>query len=231
MREILQGFGEAFRLILSGDPDVWSASWLSLRVSLMAVAMSACVGVPLAVAISKRAFRGKHLIVTVLNTLVGLPAVVVGLFLYSLLSRRGPCGMMDLLYTPSAMVIGQFVLATPLIAAVTLPALEGMDPMVAKTMLTLGATARQALMRQLLEARYSIMAAVVAGFGRVIGEVGCAFMVGGNIRGYTRTMSTTIAMETGKGQFGLATALGLQLLVIAFAVNAVFRCFQAKGKA
>ncbi|MEW6360186.1 MAG: ABC transporter permease [Planctomycetota bacterium] len=230
MRLLFEGFREALRLLFSFDTDVWHATWLSLQVSLVAVILATLVGVPAAVLIGRRAFRGKPVAVTILNTLVALPTVVVGLFLYCFISRRGPIGMLDLLYSPTAMIIGQFILAAPIVAAITLPAIEHMDPMIVKTALTLGATHRQAAARMLLEARFSIMAAIVAAFGRVIGEVGCAYMVGGNIRGYTRTMSTTIAMETSKGEFGLAMALGIQLLIVAFVVNAIFHYFQMKGK-
>ncbi|NOZ23485.1 MAG: ABC transporter permease subunit [Planctomycetes bacterium] len=229
MRLLFEGLREALRLLFSFNPDVWHASWLSLRVSLVAVAIAAVLGVPVALLIGRRPFRGKHVVVTVLNTLVALPTVVVGLLLYCLISHRGPLGMLDLLYSPTAMIAGQFILAVPIVAAITLPAIEHMDPMIVKTALTLGATRRQAAGRMLLEARFAIMASVVAAFGRVIGEVGCAYMVGGNIRGYTRTMSTTVAMETSKGEFGLAIALGIQLLLIAFLVNAILQYFQSKG--
>jgi tungstate transport system permease protein len=159
---------------------------------------------------------------------MALPTVVVGLLVYSLISRQGPLGPLELLFTPKAMVIGQFILATPIIVALTISATQAIDPRVKITAMTLGAGPLRTAVTVLSEAKFALMAAVVAGFGRVIGEVGCALMVGGNIRGYTRTMTTAISLETAKGEFAFGLALGFILLTVAFVVNILLHRLQSR---
>ena len=228
MEYILGGIKEALKLILSLDTDIFSAVLLSLRVSVTATLFSSLVGVPLGFVIGGSEFWGKKVIITIFNTLLAIPTVVVGLLVYSFISRQGPLGPLGLLFTPNAMVIGQFILATPIIVALTISATQGVDTRVRLTAMTLGAGPLQTALAILSEARFALMAAVIAGFGRVIAEVGCALMIGGNIRGYTRIMTTAIALETSKGEFGFGLALGFILLTVAFSINILFHYAQSK---
>ncbi len=202
MDYIFEGIRRALWLILSLDGATFDVVLVSLKVSSAATLLACVVGVPLGLVIGVRNFWGKRAVVTVLNTLMALPTVVIGLSIYAMISRRGPLGSLGLLYTPTAIVIGGFILATPIITALSLSAAQGIDKRVRPTALTLGASEFQATLAVLSEAKFSIIAAVVAGFGRVIAEVGSAMMLGGNIRGSTRTMTTAIALETSKGEFG-----------------------------
>ena len=226
MDYLVEAIAAAFRLIVGFDPDVYFIVWTSLKVSLAACLLAALLGVPLAAVIALRRFRGRGAVLLLLNTLMALPTVVVGLFLYAFLSRRGPLGGLALLYTPAGIVLGEFILALPLVTSLAVAALEGLDPRVALTCRALGASPRQQAWLILREKRFAVMAAVVAGLGRVIGEVGIAMMIGGNIRGFTRTMTTAIALETSKGEFELALALGILLLLVALAVNAALHRLQ-----
>jgi tungstate transport system permease protein len=216
-------FGDAFvsalHLLLTLDPRVLAAAAVSLRVSLLATLLATLLGVPIGFAVAARAFRGRRIVELVLNTLTALPTVVVGLLTYALLSRRGPLGLLGLLYTQSAMVIGETILVTPLMAALTAAVLGGADPRIEETALTLGASRVAAAFTVLSELRRGILAAVVTGFGRLISELGIALMVGGNIQDSTRTMTTAIALETSKGEFAFGFALGVILLGLALAVN------------
>lgn len=221
-----EGGREAVRLLFSLDPDMLEIVAVSVLVAVLATFLAAVIGLPAGYFIATRRFAGRRAVTTTLNTMLALPTVVVGLFVYSMLSRRGPFGFLDLLYTPGAIVIGETILAFPIIAAFTLSALHSVDPRVVETALTLGATRTQAARMMVLEARFGILAAVVASFGRVIAEVGAAMMLGGNIKHSTRTMTTAIALETNKGEFGLALALGVILLLVAFAANIVFQWLQ-----
>ncbi|UCE18940.1 MAG: ABC transporter permease [Gemmatimonadota bacterium] len=229
MQYLFEGIAKALSLISSLDPEVLSAVWVSLRTSVTAIAFASLIGVPIGFLVATHNFRGKRPVVLLLNTLMALPTVVVGLIVYSFLSRQGPLGPLGLLYTPSAMVVGQFILATPIVAALTLTAVQGIDPRVRQTAVTLGANRLQLAMTMTSEARFAITAAIIAGFGRIIAEVGSAMMLGGNIRGYTRTMTTTIALETSKGEFALGIALGVILLIVAFTVNILFQALQRRG--
>jgi tungstate transport system permease protein len=228
MDYLWEGIQEAIRLIISADSEVSRTVLLSLRISLTATLLASLVGIPGGFFISTREFTLKRPVITFFNTLLSLPTVVVGLFLYSLLSKRGPLGPLDLLFTPSAMVLGQFILAIPIIVALTISAIQTLDPRVKWTAMTLGAGPLRTVLAVLSEARFALMGAVIAGFGRVIAEVGAAMMVGGNIKGYTRVMTTAIALETAKGEFGFALALGFILLIVAFSVNILFHYFQGK---
>jgi len=198
---------------------------VSLRVSLCAIALATLVSVPAGFLLAASSFRGKRVLVTVINTLMALPTVVVGLLVYLLLSRAGPLGSLGLLYTPTAMIVGQFILALPIVTAITYAAVSSVDARVRKTAESLGASWLQASWMVLREGRLGITAAVIAGFGRVITEVGSAIMVGGNIRGYTRTMTTAITLETAKGNFILGLTLGLILLAVALSLNTFVTLF------
>ncbi len=228
MDYIVGAFKRAFWLIAHFDSQLAAIVWTSLRVSLTSTALASVVGVPLGFIIAISKFRGKRHVEVALNTSMALPTVVVGLTVYSMISRRGPLGAYGLLFTPTAMVIGQFILATPIITALSLSATKSIDARVGETARTLGANAFQAALAILSEARYAIMVAIAAGFGRVIAEVGSAMILGGNIHGYTRTMTTAIALETSKGEFALAMALGMILLLIALSVNAAVQSFRLK---
>ena len=228
MDYISEGVSQAFRLIVSLDREMLSVVGVSLRVSSMAIGLACLAGIPLGLLIGVRDFFGKSLVVTLLNTLMALPTVAVGLVVYELLSRQGPLGVLGLLYTPKAMIIGQFILALPIIAALSLSATQAVDLRARRTALALGASRMQASWTIMREARFGILASVMAGFGRVIAEVGCAMMLGGNIKGYTRTMTTAITLETGKGKFGLGIALGIVLLLIAFTVNLFTQVLRSK---
>lgn len=218
----------ALGLIAARDPDVVNAVTVSVAVSLWSTLLAALAGIPAGVALGVADFPGKRGIVTLLNTLMALPTVVVGLFVYSIISRQGPLGSFGLLFTPQAMVIGQTILAVPIMANFTLSTIKGADPRIIPTALTLGAGPLGSVYRLMVELRFGIMAAVIAGFGRVIAEVGVAMMLGGNIRGYTRTMTTAIAMETGKGEFALGLALGLILMTVALVVNMFLNFLQQR---
>jgi tungstate transport system permease protein len=228
MEYIVEGIRHALRLIFSLDSEIFGIVLLSLKVSTIAILLSSLAGVPVGFFIGASEFWWKKLLVTIFNTLMAFPTVVVGLLVYSFISRQGPLGPLGLLFTPRAMVIGQFILATPIIVALTISATQGIDPRVKLTAMTLGAGPLRTALTILSEARFALMAAVVAGFGRVIAEVGCAMMVGGNIRGYTRTMTTAIALETAKGEFAFGLALGFILLVVAFSVNILLHWLQSK---
>ncbi|ABB31280.1 ABC transporter permease [Geobacter hydrogenophilus] len=218
----------ALELITSRDPDVVSAVTVSVVVSLWSTLFASLAGVPAGVAVAVTEFTGKRAVVTLLNTLMALPTVVVGLFVYSLISRQGPLGGFGILFTPWAMVVGQTLLAIPIVANLTMSAIKGADPRIVPTALTLGAGPFESIRRLVVEMRFGIMAAVIAGFGRVIAEVGVAMMLGGNIRGYTRTMTTAIAMETGKGEFALGLALGLILMTVALMINMALNALQQR---
>lgn len=228
MGYILEGFRRAFHLVITLDREVLSIALVSIKVSTAAIILAALIGVPLGFSVAVKKFRGRRAVVTILNTLMALPTVVVGLTVYSLLSRRGPFGSLGLLYTSAAMVIGQFILATPIIAALSLSAAQGLDKRVIKTAFTLGATGFQSTLAAFAEARFALLSAVIAGFGRIFAEVGASIMLGGNIRGFTRNLTTAIAFETGKGEFGLAIALGMILLIVAFFINILFYYLQKR---
>jgi len=199
--------------------EVFEIMGVSLRVSLCATALATLVSVPAGFFLAMSSFRGKDAVVTVANTLMALPTVVVGLLVYILLSRSGPLGFLGIRYTPTAMIVGQFILALPIITALTYAAVSSVDERVRKTAESLGANAWQVSWQVIREGRLGIIAAVVAGFGRVITEVGSAIMVGGNVRGYTCTMTSAITLETAKGNFILGLTLGVILLAVALAIN------------
>jgi tungstate transport system permease protein len=226
---ILEGFRQALNLIVSLNQEVLGIAFLSLWISTAATTFASLIGVPLGFAIGATQFPGKHMTITFFNTLLSFPTVVVGLLVFAFISRQGPLGFLGILFSPTAMIIGQFILAIPIITALTIAAVHGVDQRVRLTALTLGANRMQTSITVLNEARFALMAAIIAGFGRIVGEVGAAIMLGGNIRSYTRTITTAIALETSKGEFGFAIALGIILMIVAFSVNILFRYFQQRG--
>jgi tungstate transport system permease protein len=226
---ILEGFRKAFFLILHLDPELLSIILLSLKVSGTALIAATVLGLPLGTVTGLKKFPGRGLLINILNTFMGLPPVVVGLFVYLLLSRSGPFGFLALLYTPAAMIIAQSILAFPIVAALSHSSIIKIDPMIRQASMALGATRFQITITVIKEARYGIMAGIIAALGRVMAEVGAILIVGGNIAGYTRVMTTTIALETDKGNFELALALGFILLVISFVINMFLYIVQRKG--
>lgn len=213
------GFLEALRLLLTGDEDTWAITGLTLRVSLTATVLAFLVGAPLGTALALGRFRGRRVLLAIANTGLGLPPVVVGLFVTVLLWRSGPLGGLGLLYTPTAMVIAQAAIAAPIVTALTATALQQVDPDFLLQLRGLGATRLRAVGALLAEARLPLLAAGLAGFGAVVSEVGAAQMVGGNLAGETRVLTTAAVLATSRGQFALAIAFGLILLVLAFVVN------------
>lgn len=229
MDSLLQGFMQAFGLIFNLDRTLVGIILLSLAVSGSALVIATAVGLPAGALLGLKRFPGRDLAISATNTFMGLPPVVVGLFVYLLLSRRGPLGFLGLLYSPTAMVIAQTILALPIVTALCHSAIVNVDPIIRQAARTLGATPRQETLTVIREARYGILSAVIAAFGRVMAEVGAILIVGGNIAGYTRVMTTTIALETDKGNFELALALGIILLSISFTINFVLHAVQQKG--
>lgn len=219
MGYLSDSFFTAIELIFSFDREVRLTVWTSLYTSSSAILLASLLGIPAGLWLGVSHFRGRRLLVTILNTMMALPTVVIGLVLFGLLSRQGPLGGLGWLFTPLAMIAGQTVLATPIVANYVVAAVSGADQRIINTALTLGASRLQASVQLLREIRFGVMAAVIAGFGRVIAEVGVAMMLGGNIRGTTRTMTTAIALETSKGEFAFGLALGLVLLGVALIVN------------
>jgi len=217
---ILESTKQAFLLITSFDNELVSIIVLSLKVSGLALFLATIIGLPIGTAIGLYRIKGHSFIITVLHTMMGLPPVTVGLFVYLFLSRSGPLGFLGFLYTPAAMVIAQMILAAPIVASLVHSAIINVDPVIKQASITLGATPIQASMAVIREARYGIISSLLAGFGRLMAEVGAVIIVGGNIAGYTRVMTTTIALETDKGNFELAVALGIVLLLVSFMVNA-----------
>ncbi len=229
MYSFIEGFSKAFTLIFHLDRELFSIIILSLKVSGTALIIATAVGLPIGVLTGLKRFTGRGFIISLLNTFMGLPPVVVGLFLYLLLSRRGPLGFMAILYSPSAMIIAQSILAFPIVAALSHSALIKIEPLIKQASLSLGAKPFQVTTTVMREARYGIMSGVIAALGRVMAEVGAILIVGGNIAGYTRVMTTTIALETDKGNFELALALGIILLMISLIINMILYLIQRKG--
>jgi tungstate transport system permease protein len=216
---LLEGFFEAIRLLLTGDPETFSAIGATLRASSYSMAVSLAVGIPAGFGLGYLDFRGKQHVRTVVDTLMALPTVFIGLLVYAFLTHRGPLGQMGLLFTLPGIAIGQAILALPIVIGLSATAIESMDRKLRLTLLSMGADRRQLFLTTLWEARRGLLAAGVAAYGRVMTEVGISMMVGGNIKWQTRTITTAIALETNKGMFGMGIALGLVLLLIAFGVN------------
>jgi tungstate transport system permease protein len=226
MELIWDGLVRAVGLMWSGDPEVLGITWLSLRLSATATVLSLVVGVPLGTLLALVRFPGRRLVIALVNTGMGLPPVVVGLFISILLWRSGPLGAWELLYTPSAIVLAQFVIAAPLVIGLTLAAVQQIPERFRLQMQALGASRGQLLWVLVRESRLGLLAALMAGFGAVISEVGASLMVGGNIRGQTRVLTTATVLETGKGNFDVAIALSVILLGLTFLVNWVLTVLQ-----
>jgi len=216
---IWDGLTRAVGLVVTGEPGVFGITWLSLQVSGVATLLSLVVGMPLGAVVALARFPGRGLVVSLINTGMGLPPVVVGLFVSLLLWRSGPLGFLDLLYTPTAIVLAQFVIAAPVVMGLTLAAVQQIPDRFRLQMQALGASRAQIVGVLIREARLPLLAALMAGFGAVISEVGASMMVGGNIRGQTRVLTTATVLETGKGNFDVAIALSVLLLAITFLVN------------
>jgi tungstate transport system permease protein len=225
---IWEGTKHAFRLLVAGDPEVLGITLFSLQVSGAATGLSLVAGIPLGIFLALGRFPGRSLIVSLINTGMGLPPVVVGLFVTIFLWRSGPLGFMELLYTPTAMIIAQVVIAFPIVAGLTMAAFQGLNPNLRLQLLGIGASTPQLLWLLCKEAPLPLLAAIMAGFGGVISEVGASMMVGGNIRGQTRVLTTATVLETGKGNFEIAIALGLILLAVTFAVNLLLTHIQQR---
>ncbi len=229
MGSIIEGFRKAFFLILNLDQELLKIIFLSLKVSGLALVISTVIGLSLSTLLSFKKVPLRGLIISLMNTFMGLPPVVVGLFVYLILSRSGPLGFMGLLYTPSAMVTAQTILAFPIVASLCHSAIISVDPIIRQSSMTLGATPLQMTVTIMREARYGIMSGIIAALGRVMAEVGAILIVGGNIAGYTRVMTTTIALETDKGNFELALALGIILLTLSLIINIILYRIQRRG--
>jgi tungstate transport system permease protein len=226
--EIWQGFTQALELIFNLDPEVMEIAGRSLFISGTACAITALMAIPLGSLINLNEFRGKRFLLSLIQTFYSLPTVLVGLLIFILFSRAGPIGGLDLLFTPTVMVIGQVVLIIPLMLGLTISALKGVDKGITETAVSLGASPVQTGMLILREARYAVLTAVIMSFGRAVSEVGLALMVGGNIRGFTRTLTTAISLETSKGDIELSLALGIILLLIALTINITLNRLQQR---
>ena len=226
---LLEPTRDAFALLLRGDPELLQIIWLSLWLSLVAIALISPPSIALGVLLAKRRFPGQRAVVVLVQALLSFPTVVAGLVIYLLLSRRGPFGSFELLFSPTAIIIGYMAIAFPILVVFTVSAVQGADPRVYETARSLGASRMRAALTTLLEVRFGIMAAVVNAFGRVVSEVGCAIMVGGNIAGLTRNMPTAIALETSKGDFAQGIALGMVLMAIALGINIAMALLQGEG--
>jgi tungstate transport system permease protein len=227
MDELFQGLVRAFAL-LGGDPATWQIIVLSLQVSGLALFISAALGLPLGAALGLRRFPGRGLVVALVYTGMGLPPVVVGLFVYLLLSRSGLLGGLDWLFTARAMVLAQAIISLPVVAGFTLVAIGGVDPDLRRQLRALGATEAQVTLALLWEARAGVLAALLGGFGAIISEVGAVMLVGGNIAGSTRVLTTAIVLETRRGDFALALALAFVLLGLTFVINAAALALQRR---
>ena len=228
MTEIWQGFTKAIELIISLDPEVVEIAGRSLRISATAAVLASLVCIPIGSFIHFHRFPGKRILVNIIQTFFSVPTVVIGLFVFVIFSQAGPLGGTNLLFTPTVMVIGQMVLIAPVLVGLTISALSGVDKAILDTATSLGANSLQNLVVVLKEARYAVMVAVIMGFGRAISEVGLALMVGGNIKGFTRTITTTISLETSRGELELSIALGIILIFLALTINTVLNRFQQR---
>ena len=226
---LLEPTRRAFELLAAGEPRLLEAIWLSFWTSLVAIALIAPPAIALGFLLAKRRFPGQRPIVVLVQALLSFPTVVIGLLIYLLLSRRGPLGFLELLFTPSAIIAGYMMIAFPILVVFTISAVQGADPRIYETARCLGAGIARASATTLWEVRFGVLAAVVNGFGRVISEVGAAIMVGGNIEGLTRNIPTASALETSKGDFAQGIALGMVLMAVALGVNVLLAALQGKG--
>ncbi|MGD8500489.1 MAG: ABC transporter permease, partial [Phycisphaerales bacterium] len=221
MVELWQGLIKAVELIVTLDPEVMEIAGRSLRISVTSAILASLICVPLASLIHFHQFRGKRFLISLIQTFFSIPTVAVGLFVFVMFSRAGPLGGLGLMFTPTVMVLGQMVLITPILLGLTVSALSGVDRSIIDTARSLGASGFQTAIVVTREARFAVMAAIIMGFGRAISEVGIALMVGGNIRGFTRVITTAISLETSKGDLELSIALGIILISIALIINVI----------
>lgn len=228
MAELWHGFIKAIELITSLDPEVMEIAGRSLRISLTSTALASLICIPLGSLIHLHQFPGKRVIISLIQTFFSMPTVAIGLFVLVLFSRAGPIGGLGLLFTPTAMVLGQMILITPILLGLTISALKGVDKAIVDTARSLGANGFQTAIVVVREARFAVMATVIMGFGRAISEVGIAIMVGGNIRGFTRVITTAISLEASKGDIELSLALGIILILIALIINIVLYRLQQR---
>lgn len=219
MGYIGEGFITAVKLLVRGDPETYSAILATLKVSSLSISASLLIGIPCGFILGYHNFPGKRQIRAVVDTLLAMPTVVVGLFVYALISRRGPLGNLGMLFTIPGIAVAQTILILPIVVSLTATAVDHLDMRFRHTVLTLGAGGRRVALSAIYESRYAVLAAAVSAYGRAISEVGISMMIGGNIKWYTRTITTAIALETGKGEFAMGIALGLVLLLLAFIVN------------
>ncbi len=230
MEVIVRGIVEALRLLFTLDPEVMNISLRTLQVTGISTFISVLIGIPVGSVLALTRFFGRGFTISLVNFAMGLPPVVVGLVTWLLFTRYGPLGMFNLLYTPTAMIVAQAVIASPIVAGFSLAAIQSIDPKLRLQILSLGANRFQYLLLLLMEARLGILAAVIAGFGGVISEVGASMMVGGNVRGYTRVLTTATVLEVSKGNFEFATALSIILLLLSFAVAAALSHLQQRRR-
>ena len=228
MTEIWHGLTKAIELIISLDPEVMEIAGRSLMISLTSTILASLICLPLGSLIHFRRFPGKRLVISLIQTFFSIPTVTIGLFVFVLFSRAGPLGGLNLLFTPTIMVMGQMILITPILLGLTISAVSGVDKAILDTARSLGASSFQTAMLVLREARFAVMAAVIMGFGRAISEVGIALMVGMNIQGVTRVLTTAISLETSKGDLELAIALGIILIFIALIINILLNRLQQR---
>lgn len=229
MEFLAEGFRRAWDLLAGGDAEVYGITLLTLKVAVVATVISCALGLPIGYFLATRRFWGRRAALTVVNTALAFPTVVVGLLLYGMLSRRGPLGEIGWLYTWQAIVVGDVVLALPIAAALSAAAIQGVDPRIRRTAETLGAGPWLTAWTVTREARFALAAVITAAFGQVVAEIGTAMIVGGNIRGSTRTLTTAVALYTSQGDFGMALALGLILLALALLVNIALQVLQGRG--
>jgi tungstate transport system permease protein len=227
---ILEGIKKAFWLLITFDPEVMSITFLSLQVSGSATLISLLIGISIGTTVALSNFPGKRIVVSLINTGMALPPVVVGLFVTIFLWRNGPLGVLEILYTPTAMIIAQAVIATPIVMGITLAAIQQLPQKLRLQILALGATRLQMVWILIKEAKLPLLAAVMAGFGGVISEVGASIMVGGNIKGYSRVLTTATVMETSRGNFEIAIALGIILLLLAYFINLILTQIQQRER-
>ncbi len=227
---IIEGIKQAFILLFTFDPEVLGITWLSLKVSGTATLISLVIGVSVGTLVALTQFPGRRIVVSLINTGMGLPPVVVGLFVTVFLWRNGPLGFLEILYTPTAIIIAQAIIATPIVMGISLAAMQALPANLRLQILALGATRLQMVWILVKEAKLPLLAAVMAGFGGVISEVGASIMVGGNIKGYSRVLTTATVMETSKGNFDIAMALGIILLLLAFFINSILTNIQQRER-
>jgi tungstate transport system permease protein len=227
---ILDGIKEAFRLLFSLDPEVMGITWLSFKISGIATLISLVIGITVGTIVALTSFPGRKFVVSLINTGMALPPVVVGLFVTIFLWRNGPLGFLEILYTPTAIIVAQAIIATPIVTGISLAAMQQLPKKLRLQILALGATRVQMVWILIREAKLPLLAAVMAGFGGVISEVGASIMVGGNIKGYSRVLTTATVMETSRGNFDIAIALGIILLIFAYLINLILTQIQQRER-